>query len=118
MKKNIARKRRALKSREVARSSSRPRLLIHRTNSHIYAQVIVYTEKGDSVIASASTLSPEIKNEVNGNKSEKALQVGKLIAVRAIQKDIKNVAFDRAGYKYHGRVKAIAEGAREAGLIF
>jgi large subunit ribosomal protein L18 len=118
MKKNDARKRRSIKSREIARQSLRPRLLVHRTNGHIYAQVIVCGDKGDLVVASASTLSPEIKDHVTGSKSEKAFQVGKLVASRAMQCDVKDVAFDRAGYKYHGRVKAIADGAREAGLNF
>ena len=118
MKKYDALKRRSVKSREIARQSQRPRLLVHRTNGHIYAQVIVFDSKGDRVVATASTLSPEIRDTVTGNKSEKALQVGKLVASRALQCNIKDVAFDRAGYKYHGRVKAIADGAREAGLNF
>ena len=118
MKKKDALKRRSIKSREIARKSLRPRIRIYRSNSHIYAQLTVWDAVGDRVLASASTLSPEIRDQVTGNKSEKAFQVGKLLAERAIACDITDVAFDRAGYKYHGRVKAIADGAREAGLNF
>jgi len=75
-------------------------------------------EKGDQVIVSSSTLDKELKVSLSGNKCEQALQVGKLLAKRAIEKKVSEVAFDRAGYKYHGRVKALAEGAREAGLNF
>lgn len=118
MNKQQARSRRALKTRAIIRQSKRPRLVVHRSGSNIYAQIIVTGEHGDLVLASASTLDKELRSELTGNKSEQALQVGKSIALRAKEKNVSDVAFDRAGYKYHGRVKALADGAREAGLNF
>jgi large subunit ribosomal protein L18 len=85
--------------------------------SHIYAQVID-DSKGHTLV-SASTLEPEIKGEVQGKaKTAEAEMVGSLVAKRALDKGIKQVVFDRGGYKYHGRVKALAEAARQAGLEF
>jgi large subunit ribosomal protein L18 len=120
MNKEIARKRRAKKTKAVIRNtkSKRPRLVVHRSGSHIYSQIIVCGEMGDKVLATASTLDKELKASLTGNKSEQAAQVGKLLAMRAKEKNILDVAFDRAGYRYHGRVKALAEGAREGGLNF
>lgn len=118
MNKQQARIRRSLKTRAIIRQSKRPRLVVHRSGSNIYAQIIVTGEMGDVVLASSSTLDAELKSGLTGNKSEQAFQVGKSLALRAKEKNVSDVAFDRAGYKYHGRVKALAEGAREAGLNF
>lgn len=118
MSKCKARIRRGLKTKAVLRHSSRPRLVVHRSSTHTYAQIIVRGEKGDIVVASSSTLDKELKVALSGTKVEQAQQVGKLLAERAKAKQVCDVSFDRAGYKYHGRVKALAEGAREAGLNF
>jgi large subunit ribosomal protein L18 len=91
------------------------RLSVHRTPRHIYAQVFAAT--GDKVLASASTLDKDLRGGSTGN-IEAASQVGKLIAERAKAAGIEKVAFDRSGYKYHGRVKALADAARENGLDF
>jgi large subunit ribosomal protein L18 len=91
------------------------RLCINRTPRHIYAQVIA--EGGAKVLASASTLDKDLKSEVTGNVTA-AAAVGKLVAERAVAAGVKAVAFDRSGFKYHGRVKALADAAREAGLEF
>ena len=116
------RKRRHLRVRKkVTGTPERPRLVVFKSLKHIYAQIVVDPPVGPCrVLVGASTLSPEIRDEVKGlsGKIEKARLVGKLIAKRAQEKGVKKVVFDRAGYKYHGRVKALAEGAREAGLEF
>jgi large subunit ribosomal protein L18 len=91
------------------------RLSVHRTPRHIYAQVIA--PAGDRVLASASTLDSSLRAGSTGNQ-EAAAAVGKLVAERAKAAGIEKVAFDRAGYKYHGRVKALADAARESGLEF
>jgi large subunit ribosomal protein L18 len=91
------------------------RLTVHRTPRHIYAQVIA--PAGDRVLATASTLEKDLRGGATGN-IEAAAKVGALIAERAKTAGVTAVAFDRAGYKYHGRVKALAEAAREAGLEF
>ena len=113
--KNIKRQKRATKTRSKIELSENNRLTVFRSNSHIYAQVSTFD--GAEVIASASTTESSVKSENNGN-IEAASKVGKLIAERAKEKGIEKVAFDRSGYKYHGRVKALAESAREAGLSF
>jgi len=113
--KNIKRQKRATKTRSKIELSESNRLTVFRSNSHIYAQVSTFD--GSEVIASASTTESSVKSENNGN-IEAASKVGKLIAERAKEKGIEKVAFDRSGYKYHGRVKALAESAREAGLSF
>lgn len=120
MNKQNARKRRALKTREIIRRarSGRPRLVVFRSNAHIYSQIILPGDIGDKVLASASTVDKELKPTLKGNKTEQAAAVGKLLATRAIKQKLTQVAFDRAGYRYHGRVKALAEAAREAGLEF
>ena len=118
MNKQQSRNRRGLKTKAIIRQSNRPRLTVHRSGSHLYSQVLVRGEMGDIVVASASTLDKELKLTLTGNKCEQAAQVGKLIAKRAKEKNLSEVAFDRAGYKYHGRVKALADSAREAGLNF
>ncbi len=113
-----ARLRRGIKTKMVIKKSNRPRLCVHRSTVHMYSQIIVCAENGDKVIVSASTLDKELKTLNGKNKSEQAYEVGKLLGSRAVAQNITDVAFDRAGYKYHGRVKALAEGAREAGLNF
>ena len=113
--KNIKRQKRATKTRSKIELSENNRLTVFRSNSHIYAQVSTFD--GSEVIASASTTESSVKSGNNGN-IEAASKVGKLIAERAKEKGIEKVAFDRSGYKYHGRVKALAESAREAGLSF
>ena len=118
MNKQHARNRRGLKTKAIIRQSKRARLTVYRSGSHIYSQIVVSGNNGDQVIVSASTLDKELKLTLTGNKCEQAVQVGKLLARRAKEKNLSDVAFDRAGYKYHGRVKALAEGAREAGLNF
>ncbi len=101
----------------VTGTPERPRLCVFRSLNHIYAQVID-DRKGNTLVAS-STLDSEIKKELAGkNKSAKSRLVGVLVARRALEKGVKKVVFDRGGRQYHGRVKALAEAAREAGLIF
>jgi len=118
MDKEKARKRRAVKTKAIIRKSNRPRLSVHRSATHIYAQIIVEGDKGDVVLVSASTVDKELKKSLAGNKCDAAALVGRLLAERAKSKDLSDVAFDRAGYRYHGRVAALAKGAREAGLNF
>jgi large subunit ribosomal protein L18 len=101
---------------QVAGTAQRPRLNVFRSLSGIYAQLIDDTV--GHTLASASTLDATVKGNNSLKKSEAAREVGKLIAQRAQEKQIKQVVFDRAGYRYHGRVKAVAEGAREGGLEF
>jgi large subunit ribosomal protein L18 len=91
------------------------RLSVHRTPRHIYAQVIA--PEGDKVLAAASTLDKDLRSGATGN-IDAAAAVGKLVAERAKAAGIEKVAFDRSGYKYHGRVKALADAAREGGLEF
>ena len=116
--KNEIRKRKHVRVRKkISGTTEFPRLCVYRSNSHIYAQIIDDT-KGVTLV-SASTLDKEIKGSVSvGSNIEAATAVGKLIGERAIAKDIKEVVFDRGGYLYHGRVQALAEAAREAGLSF
>lgn len=93
------------------------RLAIHRTNSHIYAQIIDVC--GSKVLASASTLEVSVRSDVaNGGNKAAAAHVGRLIAEKAKAVGVTRVAFDRSGFHYHGRVQALAEAAREAGLAF
>jgi large subunit ribosomal protein L18 len=117
MDKKASRIRRAAKTRVRISRQSAVRLAVHRTNSHIYAQVIDAT--GGKVLASASTLEKEVRaNHPNGAKKDAAAEVGKRIAEKAKAAGITEVAFDRSGFSYHGRVKALAEAAREGGLKF
>ncbi len=102
---------------KVAGTDSRPRLCIFRCINHIYAQVI--DDSQGHTLAAASTIDPEIKGEVTGKKkTAQAELVGSLIAKRTLSLGIKQVVFDRGGYKYHGRVKALAATARQEGLKF
>jgi large subunit ribosomal protein L18 len=113
-----ARKRRSLKAKHVINLSGKPRLVIFRSINHIYCQVIKPSSNGDIVIAQASTVDKEIRSQLEGSKVEQAKTVGKLIAQRSLGKEVSEIAFDRNGFKYHGRVKALADAAREAGLSF
>ena len=91
------------------------RLCIHRTPNHIYAQVI----SGDRVLATASSLEKDIRAQIkHGGNKEAAVLVGKTVAERAVKAGVKTVAFDRSGFRYHGRVAALADAAREAGMEF
>jgi len=102
---------------KVQGTTPRPRLCVFRSLNHIYAQII--DDSRGHTLTSASTLDPEIKSETMGKaKTDKAKLVGSLVANRALTKGITQIAFDRGGYKYHGRVKALAEAARQAGLKF
>ncbi|MFZ5451746.1 MAG: 50S ribosomal protein L18 [Thermodesulfobacteriota bacterium] len=111
----LSRKRRIRK--KIGGSGERPRLSVFRSAKHIYAQ-IVDDLQGHTLVA-ASTLSKEIREKLSGlKKSETAKEVGKLLAAKATEKGISQVVFDRNGFLYHGRVKAVAESCREHGLIF
>lgn len=117
MDKQEIRLRRARKTRARIAAQKMVRLTIHRTNCHIYAQII--DETGSKVLASASTLEPSVRGDLpNGGNAGAAAIVGKLIAEKAKAAGVTRVAFDRAGFHYHGRVKALAEAARENGLEF
>jgi large subunit ribosomal protein L18 len=113
--KNQERLRRARQTRAKIAELAAVRLTVHRTNSHIYAQVI--DPSGSKVLASASTVEKDIGIK-NGGNIKAAAEVGKRIAERAKKAGVEAVAFDRSGYKFHGRVKALASAAREAGLKF
>jgi large subunit ribosomal protein L18 len=115
--KNDARQRRARKTRAKIADQKAVRLAVRRSNLHIYAQVI--SACGSKVLASASTVEAEVRREIaNGGNIAAAVLVGKRIAEKAKNAGINEVAFDRSGYKYHGRVKALATAAREYGLKF
>jgi large subunit ribosomal protein L18 len=117
MDKKTSRLRRARKTRAKIRQLGAHRLSIFRTSRHMYAQVI--SPEGDKVIASASTLEASVKGEVKYSGNVDAAQaVGKAIAEAAKAAGVTQVAFDRSGFKYHGRVKALADAARENGLEF
>ena len=117
MDKKTSRQRRAAKTRVRIARQDAVRLTVHRTNQHIYAQVI--SAEGGKVLASASTLEKDVRTaHPNGAKKEAAAEVGKRIAEKAKAAGVTEVAFDRAGFSYHGRVKALAEAAREGGLKF
>jgi large subunit ribosomal protein L18 len=111
--KRRARVRRTLK----ARAEGRPRLSVHRSSKHIYAQVI--DDGAGTTVAAASSLEKDLKGKLKtGADKAAAIAVGKLIAERALKAGVKEVVFDRGGYLYHGRVKALGDAAREGGLNF
>ncbi len=119
MDKKLSRLRRAVATRRKITELGVHRLSIHRSNLHIYANVI--SPEGDKVLFTASTLEPEVRKELaegkqNGGNVAAAAIVGKRVAEKAKAAGIETVAFDRSGFRYHGRVKALAEAAREAGL--
>jgi large subunit ribosomal protein L18 len=117
MEKKTARIRRATKARAHIRRLGVPRLTVHRSGRHIYAQVI--DAEGGRVVAAASTLQKDVREGLKGtNNKEAAIAVGKAVAERAVAAGIKECAFDRSGFKYHGRVKELADAAREGGLKF
>lgn len=118
MDKKTSRIRRATKARAKIRELGVHRLTVHRTPRHIYAQVIAPT--GDAVLASASTLDKDVRGGLAGAAGNvaAAVAVGKAIAERAKAAGVEKVAFDRSGFKYHGRIKALADAARENGLDF
>jgi large subunit ribosomal protein L18 len=115
MDKKLARIKRAKRTRIQYREQDKTRLCVHRTPKHVYAQII--SGDGAKVLVSASTLEQAIKDECKytGNVESSKI-VGKFIALRAVESGIKNVSFDRSGFKYHGRIKALADSAREHGL--
>jgi len=117
MDKKETRLRRARRARARIKELGATRLCIHRTPRHIYAQIIA--PEGDKVVASASTLDSDVrKNVEKTGGAAAATVVGKMIAERARAAGVTRVAFDRSGFKYHGRVKALADAAREGGLEF
>jgi large subunit ribosomal protein L18 len=115
--KNESRLRRARETRIKIRQSGAVRLTVHRTNSHIYAQIT--SPRGDKVFAAASSTEKEVRSQLKHGANLKAAQlIGERIAQKAKEKGIEKVAFDRAGYRYHGRIKALADAARAGGLKF
>ncbi len=116
--KNINRKIKHMKVRnKIKGTSERPRLNVYRSLSNIYAQVIDDTT--GTTIVSASTMETAVKERIKfGGNKEAAKEVGKLVGQKALEKNVKKVVFDRGGYIYHGRIKELADGAREAGLEF
>lgn len=114
----VARQRRHQRVRKkVFGTTARPRLSVFRSLRHIYAQIV--DDSQGHTLAAASTLDPGLRQSLDGlEKAEQARRVGQLVARRALEQGIKQVVFDRGGFLYHGRVKALAEGAREGGLEF
>ena len=116
MTKTLARARRKVRIRKkLSGTAERPRLVVYRSNRHIYAQVI--DDVAGRTLASASTMEADVRS-AEGDKSAKAKQVGTLLAERAKKAGVESVVFDRAGNQYHGRIAALADAAREAGLGF
>ena len=117
MQKNEARLRRAKSTRSQIRKLEVARLTVHRSDQHIYAQVI--SADGSKVLAAASTVQKDLAKDLKGTKNKAAAAaVGKAIAQKAKAAGVENVAFDRSGFRYHGRIAALADAAREAGLKF
>lgn len=117
MNKNTARLRRAKSTRAHIRNLGVARLSVLRTGQHLYAQV--FTADGSVVLAAANTTQTDVAEGLkNGKNVEAAAKVGKLVAERALAAGVTKIAFDRSGYRFHGRIKALAEAAREAGLQF
>lgn len=103
--------------KKISGTAARPRLTVYRSLNHIYAQIV--DDESGRTLAQASTLSPEIKAEVESlDKKGAARKVGELLARRSLEKQVERVVFDRNGLPYHGRIAAVADGAREAGLQF
>jgi large subunit ribosomal protein L18 len=117
MNKNTSRLRRAKRTRMHIRDLDVPRLSVHRTGQHVYAQLT--SPNGDKVIAAASTTQKSVREGLTGTKNKSAAAaVGKAIAAKAIAAGVEKVAFDRSGFRYHGKIAALADAAREAGLKF
>ena len=114
----ISRKKRHRRVRtKISGTPERPRLNVFRSSKHIYAQVI--DDLSGETLTAASSLDPQLRSELNiGSNREAARKVGSLLAQKALEKGIKEVVFDRGGYLYHGRIKELADGAREGGLNF
>ena len=102
--------------RYLSGTNERPRLAVFRSLEHIYGQII--DDVAGTTLAAASDIEPKLRNGSGGTKSDRAKQVGQLLAERAKEKGVTAVVFDRGGFLYHGRVKALADGAREGGLEF
>lgn len=116
-KKLFERRKQRNRAQIAKKAAGRPRLSVHRSGRYIYAQVI--DDIQGHTVAAASSLEKDVKSALkNGSNAEAAAAVGKLVAERAVKAGIKDVVFDRGGYRYHGRVKALADAAREAGLTF
>ncbi|AVJ56493.1 50S ribosomal protein L18 [Idiomarina sp. OT37-5b] len=117
MDKKAARLRRATRARKQIKALGAKRLVVHRTPRHIYAQLIA--PNGSEVLAAASTVEKAVRDQLKTTGNVDAAKVvGKIIAERAVEKGVTSVTFDRSGFKYHGRVAALADAAREAGLQF
>ena len=117
MDKKTARLRRARSTRAHIRELGVPRLSVLRTGQHVYAQL--FNADGSKVLAAASTTQADVRDGLKSNKNtEAAARVGRIIAEKARAAGVEKVAFDRSGYRYHGRVKALADAAREGGLAF
>jgi len=117
MDKKNSRLRRAARTRAKIKELESYRLSVHRTPRHIYAQVIAYDSS--KVIASASTLDAEVRKDLSGTGNISAAElVGKAVALRSVKEGVTKVSFDRSGFSFHGRVKALADAARESGLQF
>lgn len=114
--KQSTRRRHARIRRRVKGTAERPRLAVYRSNNHIYAQII--DDYKHHTLAAASTLDADVKDKGSSSTKDASAKVGKLIAERSLAKGVKQVVFDRGGKLYHGRVAALAEAAREAGLDF
>ena len=115
--KESTRRRHSRVRRRITGTPERPRLAVFRSNQHIYAQVI--DDVAQHTLAAASTLDPDLKVSLgSGSNCDASIEVGRLVAERLLAKGIKQVVFDRGGSLYHGRVKALADAAREAGLVF
>ncbi|ABI58846.1 MULTISPECIES: 50S ribosomal protein L18 [Nitrosomonas] len=112
-----ARLRRAKATRIKISNSKRFRLLVHKSNNHIYAQIL--DPSSNNVVVSASTVEAEVKKQYpNGGTVEAARYIGQLVAKKSLDSQISEIAFDRSGFKYHGRIKALADAARSAGMKF
>jgi len=117
MDKKTARLRRAKKTRSHIRRMGKPRLTVHRSGRHIYAQVI--SAEGGSVIAAASTVQKDLRTDLKSTSNKDAAKaVGKAVGEKAVAAGVTDVAFDRSGYRYHGRLAELADAARESGLKF
>lgn len=117
MRETARQKRKTRVRKRIFGTEQRPRLSVFRSAKHIYAQLVV--DATGSTLLAASTLSPELREEIGElKKSEAAKKVGELLGRKAVELNIRKVVFDRNGFLYHGRVKALADGARESGLEF
>ena len=118
MSKLLNRTRRGQKAKALIRKQRATRLVVFRSSTHLYAQITLVSPNGDKTLVACSTNDSKLRADLSGTKTEKAVLVGKELANRAIAKGITKVAFDRNGYKYSGRIMALANAAREAGLLF